>query len=217
MKTDQRSDQRWQACIRYAIVRCALDRLLVAATDKGICRIGLADSAAALERELGREFHSADLHRDSAKLDAWVRTIVRHLDGKQPGLDLPLDIRGTTFQWRVWKALQAIPYGQTRSYSEIAKAVGIPKAVRAVARACATNPVALVIPCHRVVRKNGRLGGYRWGIPRKRSLLDKEKRAPNKTVAAGFSLRGKGAPVSRVGRDAAVVCGNGAATGGRFR
>jgi AraC family transcriptional regulator of adaptative response/methylated-DNA-[protein]-cysteine methyltransferase len=175
MKTDQRSDQRWQAGIHYAIVRCALGRLLVAATDKGICRIGLADSTAALERELRKEFHSAELCRGGGKLDSWVRAIVRHLDGKQPGLDLPLDIRGTAFQWRVWKALQSIPYGQTRSYSEIAMAVGKPRAVRAVARACATNPVALIIPCHRVVRKNGDLGGYYWGIARKRSLLDKEK------------------------------------------
>jgi O-6-methylguanine DNA methyltransferase len=108
-------------------------------------------------------------------LQAWAGTLLEHLHGRQPHLDLPLDVRATAFQWRVWQALRAIPYGSTRSYSEIAEAVGNPKAARAVARACATNPASVVIPCHRVVREDGGLGGYRWGMERKETLLAQEK------------------------------------------
>jgi AraC family transcriptional regulator of adaptative response/methylated-DNA-[protein]-cysteine methyltransferase len=165
--------------IGYAIVPCALGRLLVAATERGISRIGIGDDDRALERGLRLEFPAATIARDDASLQPWVAELVAHLDGRQPHLDLPLDVRATAFQRRVWEALQTIPYGTTRSYSEIARTIGKPRAMRAVARACATNPVAVVIPCHRVVREDGDLGGYRWGMDRKRALLKQE--AANRT------------------------------------
>jgi AraC family transcriptional regulator of adaptative response/methylated-DNA-[protein]-cysteine methyltransferase len=163
--------------IRYALADCALGRLLLAGTERGICAVYLGDSDAPLEAELAREFPAAARQRDDAELKAWVSALVKHLDGRQPHLDLPLDVRATAFQWRVWQELRAIPYGSTRSYSDIARALGQPSAVRAVARACATNPVSVVIPCHRVVREDGGLGGYRWGLERKQALLDQEKGA----------------------------------------
>ncbi|MDH4065090.1 MAG: methylated-DNA--[protein]-cysteine S-methyltransferase, partial [Acidobacteriota bacterium] len=104
----------------------------------------------------------------------WVRAVVQHLRGELPRLDLPIDVRATAFQWKVWRALQAIPYGQTRAYAEVARSIGQPTAARAVARACATNPVCLVVPCHRVVQTDGGLGGYRWGVERKKRLLERE-------------------------------------------
>src|SRR5881296_3875762 len=161
--------------IAFAVVPCALGRLLVAATERGICRIGIGDDAAALERGLRAEFPSAVIARDNATLRPWVAEITAHFDGRQPDLDLPLDLRATAFQRRVWEALRKIPYGSTSSYSAIARAIGKPRATRAVARACATNPVAVVIPCHRVVSKGGDLGGYRWGVERKRALLERER------------------------------------------
>jgi AraC family transcriptional regulator of adaptative response/methylated-DNA-[protein]-cysteine methyltransferase len=160
--------------IHYLTVKCTLGRMLVAATDKGICMVSFSDSVATLERSLREEFSAADLQRGGPKLHSWTRSILRHLDGHQPRLDLPLDVRATAFQSRVWTALRSIPYGETRSYKQIAKAAGRPKAIRAAARACATNPTALLIPCHRVVRENGDLAGYRWGLKRKRVLLAKE-------------------------------------------
>jgi AraC family transcriptional regulator of adaptative response/methylated-DNA-[protein]-cysteine methyltransferase len=162
------------AAIRFTVVPSPLGQLLVAATDKGICRISLGDAAAPLERDLRAEFPAASITRDPGPLVAWVQTIVRHLEGHEPHLDLPLDIRATAFQQRVWAALRKIPCGATRSYHAVAKAIGQPRATRAVARACATNPVAIAIPCHRVVREDGELGGYRWGIERKRRLLERE-------------------------------------------
>ena len=161
--------------IVFAVVPCALGRLLVAATERGICRIGIGDDATALERGLRAEFPSAVIARDNATLRPWVAEITAHFDGRQPHLDLPLDLRATAFQRRVWEALRKIPYGSTSSYSAIARAIGKPRATRAVARACATNPVAVVIPCHRVVSKGGDLGGYRWGVERKRALLEGER------------------------------------------
>ncbi len=163
--------------IRYTLADCALGRLLLAGTERGICAVYLGDRDGQLETELAREFPAAARQREDAELNAWVSAIVNHLDGKQPHLDLPLDVRATAFQWRVWQELRAIPYGSTRSYRDIARALGQPKAVRAVARACATNPVSVVIPCHRVVREDGSLGGYRWGLERKQALLEKEKEA----------------------------------------
>ena len=160
--------------IAFAVVPCALGRLLVAATVRGICRVGIGDDAAALERGLRAEFPTATIARDDDTLQSWVAEITAHLDGRQPHLDLPVDVRATAFQRRVWEALRKIPYGSTRSYSEIARAMGNAKATRAVARACATNPVAIVVPCHRVVRADGDLGGYRWGIERKKELLARE-------------------------------------------
>jgi AraC family transcriptional regulator of adaptative response/methylated-DNA-[protein]-cysteine methyltransferase len=163
--------------ICYTIADCSLGRLLLAGTERGVCAVYLGDSDGQLESELAREFPAALAQRDDAGLNAWVSAIVNHLSGRQPHLDLPLDVRATAFQWRVWQELRAIPYGSTRSYSDIARAVGRPSAVRAVARACATNPVSVVIPCHRVVREDGGLGGYRWGLERKQALLDQEKDA----------------------------------------
>jgi len=165
------------AAIRYSVVPSPLGTLLVAATERGICKIGLGDSAAALERDLRREFPAAHIARDAGRMDAWVQTILAHLAGTEPHLDLPLDIRATAFQQKVWAALRKIPYGSTRSYQAVARSIGSPAATRAVARACATNPVALVIPCHRVVREDGELGGYRWGAEKKEALLKRERDA----------------------------------------
>ena len=165
-----------QTRIGYTIADCPLGRMLVAATDKGVCAISLGDRDTVLESSLREEFPATEIRRNGAELDIFVQTILRHLNGNQPRLDLPLDVRATAFQGRVWKALQTIPYGQTRSYSQIAKVIRRPTAVRAVARACATNPIALLIPCHRVVREDGKLGGYRWGLKRKIQSLEREKR-----------------------------------------
>ncbi len=162
------------ATIRFTIVPSPLGQLLVAATDRGICRISLGDGANPLERDLRTEFPAATITPDAGKLVGWVGAIVRHLEGREPHLDLPLDIRATAFQQRVWAELKKIPYGAKRSYRDVARAIHQPSATRAVARACATNPVALAIPCHRVVREDGDLGGYRWGIERKRRLLERE-------------------------------------------
>ncbi|HLH63805.1 MAG TPA: bifunctional DNA-binding transcriptional regulator/O6-methylguanine-DNA methyltransferase Ada [Ktedonobacteraceae bacterium] len=162
--------------ISYTLVESPLGRLLVAATEKGICHISMGDSDAALEATLFQEYPVAEIARDDVRLLEWVTALLSHLNGSQPHLDLPLDIQATAFQWRVWQALQAIPYGDTRSYSEVARTIGEPKAARAVARACATNPVPLVIPCHRVVREDGSSGGYRYGVERKQQLLEREAR-----------------------------------------
>ncbi len=161
--------------INYAVAKTSLGHLLVAATSKGVCSVMLGDSEAELRDDLSREFPAAEIRRDEKPLTASVTAIVQHLENKSPRLDLPLDIRATAFQRQVWEQLRAIPYGETYSYSEVAKAIGQDKAVRAVARACATNPVALVIPCHRVIREDKSLGGYRWGIERKKKLLATEK------------------------------------------
>jgi AraC family transcriptional regulator, regulatory protein of adaptative response / methylated-DNA-[protein]-cysteine methyltransferase len=161
--------------IHYTVVPCPLGLLLVAATERGICAITLGDADDALAAALKREYPAAEIARDAAGLDSAVTAIIRHLRGQEPHLDLPLDVQATAFQWRVWEALRAIPYGSTRSYGEIARAIGQPTAARAVAQACATNRVALAIPCHRVVREDGAVGGYRWGVERKRTLLAQEQ------------------------------------------
>jgi AraC family transcriptional regulator of adaptative response/methylated-DNA-[protein]-cysteine methyltransferase len=163
--------------ISYSIADCALGKLLVAGTQKGVCSVRLGDTDSSLESTLKSEFGSAEITRDDIHLSVWVKQILNHLEGKHPHLDLPVDVRATSFQWSVWEKLREIPYGETRSYSEVARALGRPAATRAVARACATNPVALVIPCHRVVREDKSLGGYRWGIGRKESLLAQERAA----------------------------------------
>jgi len=175
--------------IQYTIVACGLGRLLVAGTERGICAIRLGDSDRELESSLRGEFSAADIFRDDAALRAWSEDVVQHLEGRQPQLNLPLDIRATAFQMRVWRELRAIPYGSTRSYGEIATAIGQPSATRAVAIACATNPVAVVIPCHRVVRGDRSLGGYRWGIDRKRRLLEQESKEPLSQTAKRFVVR----------------------------
>ncbi len=163
--------------IVYAVVDCPLGRLLVAATPKGVCKVSLGDEDEALEADLRAHYHAAELTRRDDALGRWVGAILAYLRGDRRELDLPIDVRATAFQWRVWSALQKIPYGATRSYAEVARALGRPGAARAVAGACARNPVALVTPCHRVVRGNGALGGYRWGLERKRALLEREAEA----------------------------------------
>jgi AraC family transcriptional regulator, regulatory protein of adaptative response / methylated-DNA-[protein]-cysteine methyltransferase len=162
--------------ISYTIVGSVLGRLLVATTERGVCAVRMGDSDADLENDLRSEFPAANIKRDDAALREPVQKILSHLTDKEPRLDLPLDIRSTAFQRQVWEKLRSIPYGQTVSYGDVAKSLGKAGAVRAVGRACATNPVALVIPCHRVVREDQSLGGYRWGLERKKKLLAHEKR-----------------------------------------
>ena len=165
------------AVVRYTIASSPLGRMLIAATDKGICSIQFADNDAQLQQGLMREFPFATRRRDDAAMAEWRVTLTRLLEGRENNPSLPLDIRATAFQRRVWEALQKIPRGETRSYSAVAKKIGMPTASRAVARACATNRIAIAIPCHRVVREDGDLGGYRWGIERKEQLLAMEKQA----------------------------------------
>lgn len=161
--------------ISYTIVSSPLGRLLVAVTERGVCAVRMGDDDAALEKDLRAEFPHAQIARDHSALREPVEKILNHLDRNEPRLELPLDIRATAFQRQVWEKLRSIPYGQTVSYGDVAKALGKPGAVRAVGRACATNPVALVIPCHRVVREDQTLGGYRWGLERKKKLLARER------------------------------------------
>jgi len=161
--------------IAYSIVDCLLGRLLVGATEQGVCATGLSHSDAALEAFLIKEFPNAEIQRDEVSIKQWVEAILEYLDGRQTRLDLPIDIDSTDFQRQVWEVLRLIPYGSTRSYSEIACLLGRPAAMRAVAKACATNPAAVVVPCHRVICKGGSLGGYRWGIERKKALLKREQ------------------------------------------
>jgi AraC family transcriptional regulator of adaptative response/methylated-DNA-[protein]-cysteine methyltransferase len=160
--------------IDFVIAPCALGRLLVAATERGVCAVRLGDDDAVLERELRQEFPEALITADTGRMEPWVHAIVEYLDGQRTHLDLPLDVRATAFQRQVWQALQGIPYGSTASYGEIARLIGKPSGARAVARACASNPVALAIPCHRVIREDGGLSGYRWGLERKRQILETE-------------------------------------------
>lgn len=160
--------------IRFAIAQCTLGALLVARSERGVCAIALGDDPDALLRELQDRFPRAELLGTDAEFDAAVARVVAFVEEPALGLDLPLDIRGTAFQQRVWKALQQIPAGETASYADIAQRIGAPKSVRAVAQACAANTLAVAVPCHRVVRTDGTLSGYRWGIERKRALLERE-------------------------------------------
>lgn len=161
--------------VRYTLVDCPLGRLLVAATERGICATGLSRSDAALEAFLRDELPAAALVRDDGGLRPLVEPLLEHLAGRRPRLDLPLDVQATDFQRAVWETLRMIPYGETRTYGQVARSLGRPTAVRAVARACATNPAAIVIPCHRVVGADGGLRGYRWGVERKQRLLERER------------------------------------------
>ncbi len=161
--------------INYTIVNCHLGRLLVAATERGVCAVNFGDDDSELQSSLANTYPAAIIHHDETHLHDSVNALLRHLEGLQPRLDLPLDVQATAFQLRVWEELRKIPYGATASYGEIARAIGRPGASRAVARACSTNPVALVNPCHRVVREGGNPSGYRWGQERKLSLLEYEK------------------------------------------
>jgi AraC family transcriptional regulator of adaptative response/methylated-DNA-[protein]-cysteine methyltransferase len=163
------------APIRYTFTNSPLGRMLIAATDKGICAIQFADSDDELEHGLKHEFPFALRRRDDAAMRPWKEDLLRHLRGQKLTAALPLDIQATAFQRKVWAYLQTIPLGATRSYRDVARAIGQPTASRAVARACATNPVAVAIPCHRVVRESGEMGGYRWGLERKQALLQMEQ------------------------------------------
>ena len=160
--------------IRFAVGRCSLGSILVAATDKGVAAITFGDDPQELVEDLQDRFRGADLVGGDADFEGLVARVVGFVEAPRLGLDLPLDIRGTAFQERVWQALRAIPAGETQSYAEVAQRIGSPKAVRAVAGACAANALAVAIPCHRVVRTGGGLSGYRWGVERKRALLDRE-------------------------------------------
>ncbi len=162
--------------IEYATANSHLGRMLVAATERGVCAVSFGDDDESLEKALADEYPAASRTRGGEHTEEWLRAILDHLEGTMSHLDLPLDLQATAFQLRVWEELRRIPLGSTRSYSDIAKAVGKPSASRAVARACATNPVALLTPCHRVVHADGSLSGYRWGTERKRILLEREHR-----------------------------------------
>ncbi len=161
--------------IRFAIGACSLGAILVAATDKGICAILMGDDPAQLARDLQDRFPAADLRGAEADFEATIAAVVGLVEAPALGLALPLDVRGTVFQQRVWEALRQIPSGQTVSYAELAARIGVPAGARAIAGACAANPIAVAIPCHRVVRTDGSLSGYRWGVERKRTLLARER------------------------------------------
>jgi AraC family transcriptional regulator of adaptative response/methylated-DNA-[protein]-cysteine methyltransferase len=166
-----------EAEIKFAIGQSSLGLVLIAASDKGVCAILFGDDPDGLARDLNKQFPRARLVGGDAAFEALADKVIRFVEDPRPGLDLPLDIRGTAFQHRVWQALRRIPVGSTASYAEIAKAIGAPKAVRAVARACATNRIAVAIPCHRVIGSDGSLTGYAGGIERKRALLAKEAKS----------------------------------------
>ncbi len=160
--------------IEYAITDCDLGKLLVARTGKGVCAVTFGDDEKTLAENLFTEYKNAEISENNANLKEFIKAILKHLQGANKTLDLPLDLQATAFQMRVWDVLRKIPYGETLSYSDVAEALGNKNAVRAVATACASNRVALVIPCHRVVGKSGNLSGYRWGIERKKAILEKE-------------------------------------------
>lgn len=164
--------------IDYGLAATSLGTVLVAATERGVCRIAFGDGENELAAGLARELPFAVLRRDDARTAPWCAAVADYVDGRSDALALPLDVRASAFRRRVWDALAAIPRGATRSYADVARAIGMPSAARAVAGACAANPVAVVIPCHRVVASDGGLGGYRWGVDRKRALLHREGASP---------------------------------------
>jgi AraC family transcriptional regulator of adaptative response/methylated-DNA-[protein]-cysteine methyltransferase len=163
--------------IGYALAESPLGKVLVAATERGVSAVYLGDQERKLVEELREEYPLAEISAASVRDQRWVREIMQRIEGKTPHLELPLDLQATAFQRRVWQELQRIPRGATRTYSQVARALGRPRAVRAVARACATNPVSIVVPCHRVIREDGNLAGYRWGLSRKAQLLKQEREA----------------------------------------
>jgi AraC family transcriptional regulator, regulatory protein of adaptative response / methylated-DNA-[protein]-cysteine methyltransferase len=162
--------------IGYSIAKSALGKVLVAATDRGVSAVYLGDAEAKLVQELKDEYPRAEIAPAEDGFERWVKEIVHRVEGRPPRMELPLDLQATAFQRRVWQELQRIPAGTTKTYSQVARALGNAKAVRAVARACATNPVSIVVPCHRVIREDGNLAGYRWGLSRKEQLLKAEAR-----------------------------------------
>jgi AraC family transcriptional regulator of adaptative response/methylated-DNA-[protein]-cysteine methyltransferase len=190
--------------IDYTLTDTSLGALLVAATQRGVCRIAFGASAAELESQLAQLLPFATLQRDDERLAPFAAAVAQYIDGRATSLDLPLDVRGSEFRRRVWDALARIPRGETRSYADVARSIGMPRAARAVANACGANPVAIAIPCHRVVASDGGLGGYHWGVERKRALLTREREgqrfglesADERPAAAGpvTSLRNADAP-----------------------
>jgi len=163
--------------IGYAIAKSSLGKVLVGATERGVSAVYLGDADAKLIEELREEYPKAEITAAGDSFERWVKEIVQRVEGNPPRLELPLDLQATAFQRRVWQELQRIPRGSTRTYTQVARALGSPKSVRAVARACATNPVSIVVPCHRVIREDGSLAGYRWGLSRKEQLLAQERAA----------------------------------------
>jgi AraC family transcriptional regulator, regulatory protein of adaptative response / methylated-DNA-[protein]-cysteine methyltransferase len=170
--------------INYTIVHSQVGRVLLAATKSGVCAVCMGASDDAVEAALREDYYAANLSRDDEGMKKWVGALQTYFDGHEFPRDLPLDLQATAFQWKVWKEIQSIPYGHTASYSNIAKSLGAPQATRAVARACATNPVAIVIPCHRVIGKDGSLRGYGWGVKRKKTLLSLENKAQSELSSA---------------------------------
>ena len=175
MRPSQYRDGGADASIEFALAQCSLGAILVARSLRGLCAISLGDDPDALLQELQDRFPRAELIGGDAQFEALVAQVIGFIEAPKIGLDLPLDVRGTAFQQLVWDALRKIPAGRTASYAQVAEAIGAPQSVRAVARACAANTLALVIPCHRVVRSDGGLAGYRWGVERKRELLARER------------------------------------------
>jgi len=161
----------------YTIAKSPLGKVLVAATERGVSAVYLGDDESKLVAELGEEYPRAEIAAASNGFERWVKEVLSRVEGQPPHFELPLDLQATAFQRRVWKELQRIPRGRTRTYAQVARSLGQPKAVRAVARACATNPVSIVVPCHRVIREDGALAGYRWGLSRKEQLLASERSA----------------------------------------
>lgn len=160
--------------IAYTVASTTLGKVLVAGTERGVSAVYLGENETALLAELQKEYASAEIVRAPERNRNWLREIVKRVEGNAPSVDLPLDLQATAFQRRVWQELQKIPRGTTRTYTQVARALGKPRSVRAVARACATNPVSIVVPCHRVIRSDGTLAGYRWGLERKEKLLERE-------------------------------------------
>lgn len=172
--------------IGFRTVRCALGWLLVAGTERGVCAVMLGDAREPLQEALRAEFPWAALGSGDGRLTAWTETLAALAAGRAPEEEVPLDVRGSRFQRRVWAALRAIPRGETRTYGELARTLGAPQGARAVARACATNPVALAVPCHRVIGADGALRGYRWGVERKSVLIDRESRSDSSRSSGGL-------------------------------
>ena len=162
--------------IGYTLLNTSLGKVLVAATERGVSAVYLGEGERSLVESLREEYPRAELFR-AAGQERWLQEIVRRVEGAPPSVELPLDVQATVFQRRVWQELQKIPRGTTRTYTQVARALGKPRSVRAVARACATNPVSIVVPCHRVIRTDGSLAGYRWGLQRKQKLLEREAAA----------------------------------------
>jgi AraC family transcriptional regulator of adaptative response/methylated-DNA-[protein]-cysteine methyltransferase len=175
MKPKEYRDGGTGTTIRFAIGECSLGSILVASSEKGVCAISMGDNPDALARDLQDRFSKANLIGGDRDFEKTVAKVVGLIEAPRVGFDLPLDVRGTAFQQRVWQALREIPVGSTASYTEVAVRIGLPKAARAVAQACGANALAVAIPCHRVLRADGDLSGYRWGVERKRVLLEREK------------------------------------------